>query len=73
MPRFMSIWGQTMDRNQHTPLGVRLQHALDRMASTVCERPGGPALLGIALGVGVVAGGITMFIVVWAIVVGLFA
>lgn len=62
-----------MERDQQDTLGARLQRAVDHVSAAADARLGGAVLLGIALGAGVVVGGIVVFVVVWAVLVGFFA
>jgi hypothetical protein len=55
---------------QTQPLGVRLQRVLDACESAATARRPGAALLGAALALAVVLGGLGAFVVVWALLVG---
>ena len=52
-------------------LGGRLQDALDSVEATAGRLSIGPVALGIALAIGVIAGGIVAFIVIFTILVEL--
>jgi hypothetical protein len=54
-------------------VGEQLQMAVDRVQREAAARTGGAVLLGAALAVGAVAGGIGVFLIVWGILVGFFA
>jgi hypothetical protein len=62
-----------MGRDRREPFGAGLERAVDRLSSAAAAHPGGPVLLGVALGAGVIVGGIAVFVVVWAVLVGWFA
>lgn len=54
-------------------VGARLERAIDDARKSIDAKPEGALLLGMALGTGVIVGGAVLFLVVWAVLVGLFA
>jgi multisubunit Na+/H+ antiporter MnhG subunit len=54
-------------------IGVRLQNLMNRVQAETAESPVKSVLLGIALAVTAVAGGLIASLVIWAVLVGFFA
>ena len=52
-------------------LGAPMQAWIERIEHGVAGRPWAAVLLGVALGGAVVVGGLALFVLVWAVLVGL--
>jgi hypothetical protein len=53
--------------------GAVLQRRLDALERGAARRPLGPLLFGVCLALVVIAGGLALFIVTWAVLIGLAA